>query len=172
MPEIILVTETTVDAVCPNCSKPSFRICHEPGIYGPWGCDHCGARYKFDISENGIRVTPLPESNIPAWLVTKVTNTNPPVYFVTDSFIYTHSKDQTPGEKFKSTKFFPTNIVRIDAIVTDGSMDPHGVLEFVGQVEKLPEDTDVDYHETDWLTIIKRAELQNAQFSVGDNTIQ
>lgn len=168
--EATIITRTF--AACPICGEASFAICHKSGQYGPWGCDNCGARFRFDIREDGVGMIQEPVSDIPAWLVVKISGADGPVYFVIDSPIYAHGQDDPPAEQFGNDEYYveestcPTNLIPVEAIVTDGDADPHGILEFVGRVTKeLGETSDDDNFEPDWNAIIARALAQNAEFN-------
>ncbi|HEX5183571.1 MAG TPA: hypothetical protein VFW19_10525 [Allosphingosinicella sp.] len=157
------VIETVIRAVCPTCQVGGWAICHPPGRYGPWGCDICGARFTFDIGQEGIELIQEPTPDTPAWLIVKLASSEPPVYFVVDHPIYAHAKDETPEERARHERYYveehtcPTNLVPVAAIVSEGDPDPHGILEFIAHVPK--DEWGREQPEEGWSALIERVML-------------
>lgn len=149
---------TTIHAVCPACSEGQFGIDHTPGRYGPWGCSACGARWMFDIEGSDVTMTRAAIDDQPGWLVVRIGEAEPPVYAVVDHPFYAHSAGETPDERTDHTRYWveehtcPTNIIRVEAFVTEGDDDPHGLLSFVAHLPRLPgEDSEPEEGWAAWI---------------------
>jgi len=148
-----IITETKRRVACPACNAPGSTFDHlgHDSRFGPWSCDECGLQYVGQITEQGVElsiVDGLKDRN--GLMLIKIRGSEPPVYFVINQKFY--AWEMLPDGSIKSDhddrqKYFveehtcPTNLVPVEAILSDGDDDPHGALEYVAHVE-IPEKWD------------------------------
>lgn len=165
-----LVTHHTV--ICPSCHGEAFRVFLDidPSVHG-WSnisqraCGECGQRYKVTVVGDTVDLVTLDIRDTPGWLLLMVAGSEPPVFMIVDHPFYARYEDDTPEEREGHTRYFveehtcPTNLVRVEAILTAGDADPHGVLEFVAHRPKPPVmEEDENYMWDDWVKIFPELE--------------
>jgi hypothetical protein len=112
------------------------------------------------VLEDGVDLEAREERDIPAWLVFKLADSDPPIYFVDNHPIFYRDQNGEPADREEGNHFWieehtcPSNLLRVAAIVTEGDDDPHGILEYVAQVPKAKPDE--DYPEEGWAAFIQR----------------
>jgi hypothetical protein len=147
-------TNVVTYLVCPECGKgDGFRVDHlEVGrAWGPWSCDGCGLSIRGVRTAGGSDIEVVTaERPAHGLLLVRVSGSDPAVFMVIDHTVYRPS-DETEGGMayFVDEHTCPTNLVPVEAILSDGDCDPHGALEYVQWVPK-PDMSDDDYLNLDW----------------------
>lgn len=167
-----IATDARLHIVCPECGKDDgFRVDHlEAGrTWGPWSCDECGVSIRGVRTVSGADIEIVAaERRLPALLLLKIAGSEPPVFFVLKHDIYWPDDEAESRIRFLIEEHScPTNFIDVEAIITDGDTDPHGVLRFV-QIVPRPADWDAD-EANDWsvyAALFDRLPMQRIEGSV------
>jgi hypothetical protein len=160
-------------AICLHCGSPSFTITQyhidNSKPFGPWYCNTCRKAHMITPrSFDDIDIELVEDkSNIPAWMVTTVEGTNPPVFIILDRYIF-KDKEDNEQESHNSWRYLieshtcPSNYLE-NKIVVNGDSDPHGVLKLIGIVAKehWSDDLDDDRRVTE---IIQKAYVNHRKY--------
>lgn len=140
MEKVTLIKETKHYVCCPHCghSKTSvdhlFNEDHLSGrSFGPWYCDECGLSYSGKVVGNEVFVQKEPGRKDISTVFLKHGN----VLLAVEGMYFDGDLNQEEARFFYNEHTCPTNFLK-DVIevydISDWSVDPHGIFEFVGAI--------------------------------------
>ncbi len=141
-----LVTETTISIACPYCGVGKNRADHLlsgklPASAGPWSCDECGGKYDIKvISPTDVEVNPYEDGRkyVKTYDLLVIPPQESPIYFIVEGGYHSPHEDEDHGNTyFYGEHTCPTNwLQRVEEIISEGDVDPHGIAEFVRDVDR------------------------------------
>jgi hypothetical protein len=150
-----LITETTVSIACPYCGIGKKRVDHLiagklPAHVGPWSCDECGGKYGVAaLSPTDVEVEPHDDGKryVKSYDLLVIAPQENPIYFIVEGGYHSpHEFEDKGNTYFYGEHTCPTNwLQRVEAIVSEGDDDPHGIAEFVRTVDQSTVGDDPDW---------------------------
>ncbi|CAH2399192.1 hypothetical protein [Mesorhizobium ventifaucium] len=162
-----LTAETTVYISCLHCDVGKKRVDHlfddtMPREAGPWQCDDCGGKYKVSVlSSTDVEVEPFDDGKkfVKSYDLLVILPQEKPIYFIVEGGYHSPHEFEDKGKAyFYGEHTCPTNWLQsVEAIVSEGDDDPHGIAEFVRTVDVSGVEHPGGDGEPDWRAVFPEA---------------
>lgn len=134
---------------CLSCGAAMSSVDHlfaEPRSFGTWYCDGCGKGHRGEVRGGVLRAELVPGEELKQTsVVLELPPQGKPVYFLVRGMRFTKER-LADADCADRDRFFyeehscPTNWLEPIEILHDGDTDAHGLIKYVGTIERPPRD--------------------------------